>query len=378
MGENIIPTMQNFRKQIIEKTVVIFCAGEYCMRFLNRLSTEELNKIAFIVDNDNDKQGTTLYNIPIKSPIEIKTLKPENTVVVIAVENSIPEIYEQICEMGEYNIMAARILINDILSQVAERLYDTQDRIKQVTDLLYDEKSKWIYSEVIKRRMLYGECDFRDLIVRGDAEYRVPLIYGKNCPKDEIIIDCGAYNGDTLKKFADTYGPRLKRIYAFECMEESIEHLSIAMTHVKNKSYSPEMVLMPYALSDHECKMKFAKTDKPNGSFLVGNREFAKSALYESEYVDVDVTTIDKVIAPDEMITFIKMDIEGSEFAALHGAEKIIKRCKPRLAISIYHNGDDYTRIPLYLKELVPEYNLAVRHHNKNHCDTDLYCWIEG
>lgn len=374
---DMIPTMDNLKKVIKEKEVVVFCAGEYCMRFLNRLNEEELNYISFIVDNNKAKQGTTLFGIPIKSPEEIKMLNPSNTLIIIAVENSIPEIYKQICDMGQYSIMSARILINDILSQVARELFEGQDEIKRVTELLYDEESKWIYNEVIKRRMLYGECDFKDLIVRGDAEYRVPLVYAKMRPKDEIVIDCGAYNGDTLKKFAETYGPHLKKIYAFECMEESIEELSLAIVHIRNKKFYPEMVLMPYALSDHECKMKFAKTNKPNGSFLVDNRGFAQNALYESDYVDVDVTVLDKVIPENEKITYIKMDIEGSEYAALHGAERIIRNCKPRLAISIYHCGEDYYRIPLYLKSLVPEYKFAVRHHNKNHCDTDLYCWIE-
>ena len=174
----------------------------------------------------------------------------------------------------------------------------------------------------------------------------------------------------------ETYGPKLKKIYAFECMEESIAELSLSMTHIRNKKIYPEMILMPYGLSDHDCVMKLAKTNKPNGSFLVDNRAFAKSALYESEYVEVNVTTLDKVIPMEEKITLIKMDIEGSEYAALHGAERIISTYKPRLAISIYHSGEDYYRIPLYLKSLVPEYKFAVRHHNKNHCDTDLYCWI--
>lgn len=373
----LIPTMDNFKEMSKKMETVIFCAGEYCMRFLNRLDDEELKHISFIVDNDTDKQGRKIYGISVKNPEEIKWLSPDNTLVVIAVENGIPEIYEQICNMGAYNIMSARILINDILSQVAVELIRNKSKIDEAASLLCDDKSKWIYNEVIKRRTLYGECDFSDLIVRGNAEYRTSFWYENECPKDEIVIDCGAYNGDTLKKFAETYGPRLKKIYLFECMEESITDLTHTMTHMKNKKYYPEMVLMPYALSDHECVMKFAKTNKSNGSFLVDNRGFAQSALYESDYVDVNVTTLDKVIPSDERITFIKMDIEGSEYPALYGAERIIKTNKPRLAISIYHCGEDYYRIPLLLKRFVPEYRFAVRHHKKNHVDTDLYCWIE-
>lgn len=374
----LIPTMDNFKAVSKKMETVIFCAGEYCMRFLNRLDNEDLKHISFIVDNDADKQGTKIYGIPVKNPEEIKPLSPENTLVVIAVENSIPEIYEQICNMGAYNIMSAHILIHDVFSRVAVELIQNKDKIDDVTKFLCDDKSKWIYNEVIKRRTLYGECDFSDLIVRGDAEYRPPFCYENKCPMDEIVIDCGAYNGDTLKKFAETYGSRLKKIYAFECMEESIADLTLAMSHIENKKYYPEMVLMPYALSDHDCVMKLAKTNKkPAASFLVGNRGFAKSVYYEYDYVDVNVTTLDKVIPSDEKITFIKMDIEGSEYFALHGAERIIKTWKPRLAISIYHCGEDYYRIPLLLKTFVPEYKFAVRHHKKNYVDTDLYCWIE-
>ena len=52
-----------------------------------------------------------------------------------------------------------------------------------------------------------------------------------------------------------------------------------------------------------------------------------------------------------------------------------LKAYKPKLAISIYHNGEDYYRLPLLIKKLVPEYKIAIRHHKKIHVDTDMYCW---
>lgn len=375
--KNLILTMDNFRKALKEMNAVVFGAGEYCLRFLNRLEIEELERIGFIVDNDPDKQGKTIFNIPVKEPKAISDLSVSDTIVIIAVGNSIAEIYKQIKDIGDYTIVSSRILMTETLSLAAKELYLSQTEIKLVSDLLCDEKSRYIYNEAIRRRMLYGECDFSDLIIRGDAEYRPPFFHSKTPAKDEIIIDCGAYNGDTLKKFADTYEDKLKKIYCFDCVEENIEDLAVSIEHIKNKKYFPDMIIMPYALSDQTGKMKLAKYKKRTGSFLLSNRGFAQSTLYESDYVDVDVTTLDKVIPQDEKITLIKMDIEGSEWAALHGAETLIRRCKPRLAISIYHCGEDYTRIPLYLKRIVPEYKLAVRHHNKNHCDTDLYCWIE-
>ena len=105
---------------------------------------------------------------------------------------------------------------------------------------------------------------------------------------------------------------------------------------------------------------------------FVDNQEKIVKVFYERDYVEVDVTTLDKVIPENEKVTFIKMDIEGSEYAALQGAERLIKNCKPKLAISLYHCGEDYYRIPLYLKSIVPEYKFAVRHHKKNHVFYDM------
>ncbi|MBO6235939.1 MAG: hypothetical protein J6N22_04370, partial [Schwartzia sp.] len=152
----LAPTMENFHRLCREKETVVFCAGEYCMRFLNRLDDGDVKRISFIVDNDAEKQGTSLYGIPVKHPEEIQKLNPKDTLVVIAVENSIPEIYKQIADMGSYAILPARILINDILSSVAVALYENQDKTAEVAALLYDETSRRIYKEAIRRRMLYG------------------------------------------------------------------------------------------------------------------------------------------------------------------------------------------------------------------------------
>lgn len=371
----VCQTMKKFEELAIEKDVVLFGSGEYCMRFMNRIGSLT-DRIKFICENNNQKQGGKLYGIPIVSPEKLKNMNAANTLIVITIENNVEEVHKQILSMGDYIIMTSRILINDIFSTTAEELFNNQESINKVSGLLYDKISREIFKEIIKRRMLYGECDFSDLVIKGDAEYRVPIMYGESKPENEVILDCGAYNGDTLKKFTDTFGPALKRIYTFECMEESLDKLRQSVIHVKNGKYVPDIVVLPYALSDHDGKMTLAETAKPNGSFLIDNRAFAKEALYESNYVEVDVSTIDNLIPKEERVTLIKMDIEGSEYEAIQGAKHVIQACKPKLAISIYHSGQDYYRLPLLVKELVPEYKIAIRHHNKNHCDTDMYCWI--
>lgn len=371
----ITQTMDKFEELAMTMDVVLFGGGEFCMRFMNRIG-DLTKRIKYILDNNSQEGNGTLYGVQIVSPEKLKEMDPSGTLVIITVEKSIKEIHEQISAMGDYFIMAGRILMSDVFSTVAEELYSNRNLVKEVYQLLYDDMSKKIYYEIVKRRILYGECDFSDLIVKGEKEYRIPIMYGESKPENEVILDCGAYEGDTLTAFITTMGPVLKRIYCFECMEDTLAKLNQRVSWAKNSKYPPDIIVKPYALSNYEGKTSFAVTRRPDACFVVENRAFAKNIFYESDCVEVNVSTIDKLVPEDEKVTFIKMDIEGSEYDAILGAKRVIQTCKPRLAISIYHIGKDYYRLPLLVKELVPEYKIAIRHHKKNHCDTDMYCWI--
>ena len=72
-------------------------------------------------------------------------------------------------------------------------------------------------------------------------------------------------------------------------------------------------------------------------------------------------------------VTFIKMDIEGSEYQALLGAKQIIKEKVPKLAISVYHNPEDIVQIPRLILSLRKEYKFYIRHYSSTGFDTILY-----
>lgn len=95
------------------------------------------------------------------------------------------------------------------------------------------------------------------------------------------------------------------------------------------------------------------------------------SCFTESGEEIVRVTAIDEIIK--EPVTFLKLDIEGAELSAIKGAEKTIRRDKPKCAVSIYHKPEDIWEIPALLLEYNPDYRLFIRHYTLLQYETVLY-----
>jgi hypothetical protein len=88
--------------------------------------------------------------------------------------------------------------------------------------------------------------------------------------------------------------------------------------------------------------------------------------------VEIEADSIDNV-CENENVSFIKMDVEGSELEALKGAQKQIKANKPKLAICVYHKKEDLLTIPQYILSVRPDYKLYLRHYGGLTTDLILY-----
>ncbi len=159
------------------------------------------------------------------------------------------------------------------------------------------------------------------------------------------MLDCGACYGDTAA-WAARYD--VDRIYSFEA--------SAANRDIMGKNFSlnglQDMVeSVPFGLARTPGTLWFSPDPDNDGAGIV-------SATQRQDSVPVPVTSIDAFCEERNIRPhFIKMDIEGSEFEALLGAEQTIRKATPRLAICLYHHIQDMWRIPLLLKKFVPGYH---------------------
>ena len=89
----------------------------------------------------------------------------------------------------------------------------------------------------------------------------------------------------------------------------------------------------------------------------------------------VQTLNIDDLAAREKLsrVDFIKMDIEGAELNALKGAEKTIRKHKPKLAVTLYHRLQDFATIPRWLDDLNLGYRFFLDHFSINQEETVLF-----
>jgi FkbM family methyltransferase len=183
--------------------------------------------------------------------------------------------------------------------------------------------------------------------------------------EDECMVDCGLDNIAAFDHFAE-FAPDFKKYWGFEANPDTAK---VITRQIAGRGYKNVEIINKGVWSS-EKTLNFYQDSVTSSSRINGAVDIPSGG---KEMIEIDVTTIDSVIG-NEKVTLIKMDIEGSELAALYGAMNTIKNNKPRLAISVYHNSRDIIDILVYLKNLVPKYKFYIRQHYYNcHWERVLY-----
>ena len=86
----------------------------------------------------------------------------------------------------------------------------------------------------------------------------------------------------------------------------------------------------------------------------------------------VQVRALDELVG-NASVTFVKLDIEGDELAALDGMRHLVARCRPVVAACAYHRQDHLWRVPLALARLLPGSRIHLRAHGAEGWDLVAY-----
>jgi FkbM family methyltransferase len=165
---------------------------------------------------------------------------------------------------------------------------------------------------------------------------------------DEVFIDCGAYDGDTIRLFLDQSESKFERVIAFEPDAANFEILTRTVAGLE-----PDV--------RKRIQLRHAATSSENARVLLAEGNGAASSIGSGD-CEVDAVALDNELSGTR-ITYLKMDIEGAEAATLNGAANVIRQHTPVLAISAYHRQSDIWSIPLLIQSIHPHYSFFLRPH---------------
>ena len=161
-----------------------------------------------------------------------------------------------------------------------------------------------------KQRSTFDNSTHRNLFV---SIFKIEEYAYKNIcfvKPNSIVIDCGGYFGDTALYFY----LKMEKTGQIHCFEPTPNYYKTIINNIKiwGLEGSGSVVPVNLGVSDSEGSIKF----NTNRQFLGAN------GVDNDGNISVSVTTIDNYVEQNKLasVDFIKMDIEGSEMAALRGA----------------------------------------------------------
>lgn len=171
----------------------------------------------------------------------------------------------------------------------------------------------------------------------------------------EVFIDGGCYDGANVIQFLKWAGNSRKTVYAFEPDRQNVEKCNIILKKVNGLTY----YLIAKGLWTSSATLNFSSKANEASSFT------------QNGGTQIPVTSLDEEV--HERVTFVKLDIEGAEYEALKGAERIIRQYKPKLAISVYHKWEDIWELPKLILSFCSGYTFYLRHYSLSSEETVLY-----
>lgn len=242
----------------------------------------------------------------------------------------------QMSEEGEFYSPTVPIASKELFTY--NYLKENDDLFEKAYGMLADEESKKAFLNVLKFK------------ISGKTEYLFETMYEKKrlyedilmLSGDEIILDLGAYDGDTIREFLEVTKGSYKKIIAFEPDEKNFKKLERKTADLENIE-----------------RYNLGAWDKKETLFFA--KKGGRNSHKDESGVPVNFDSVDNIVKDD--VTFIKMDIEGAEMKALEGAKETIKRCLPKLYVCAYHRNEDLFTLPFKIKELDENYKIYFRHH---------------
>ncbi len=178
-------------------------------------------------------------------------------------------------------------------------------------------------------------------VVASFSEERWPPAAGVRqlVRRGDVVVDAGANVGYVTALLAKWVGPT-GRVFSFEPVPITADLLKRSVARLGLK----QVQVLSCGVSDREGSARMAIPRYADGSENLYESKLLEEAEEASnlEAVAVPLRRLDDVLQEDRnRLTFMKIDVEGHEEAALRGGLNTLREVKPALLIEIMGNLDE-------------------------------------
>jgi FkbM family methyltransferase len=332
--------------------VVIFGCGQLGRAILPAVTKAGLDVVAY-ADNNRSSWGTTFEGIPIVSPAEAVAKHNDDALFLVAIYNGTPP-RAQLRDLGCKRIVPFPLFFwhfssffPDAALELPHRILESRSDVRRGYETLSDTKSREEFAAQIQWRCTLDYDCLPSPDPSIDTYYPPDLIH---LTPNEVLVDCGAFDGDSIRMFLERTGNSFRHIYAVEPDPRNRAALK------SNLSALPEISILPYGVANRNETVSFNVTGTA-GSRITANADTAS----------IECRKLDDLLEGPEP-TFIKMDIEGAEPFAIEGATETIRKARPILAVCAYHKCEHLWTLPALMKAALPEYQIFLRRYAEE-------CW---
>lgn len=347
--------------QQCDKPIVLYGMGNGAEKIKAVLDEKKL-LVAEVMASDEFVRGHSFLGHRVKKLSEIEEQYGNDFVILVSFGTQIPDVMEHIYEIGKkHELYAPNVPV------AGDGLFDLKfanehkSELQTVYKLLADEQSRKVFENVIRYK-LGGDLKYLREI-ETPSEEKFDLL---NIGVEEIYVDLGAYDGDTVVEFLNETSLQFKKIYAMEPDSRNYRKM-------KRRLYMIGSALL-------ECYNVGAWNEDTSVIFSLRNGRGSHAVPEDGKPLNPARFREVKMMKTDTMLqggaaTYIKIDVEGSEANALNGAAETISAFKPKLNVALYHRNEDMFELPLLVHKLNKKYKFYMRHHPYiPDWETNLYC----
>ena len=349
----IVSTKQQELRRLKERlgdSYVLFGAGHLGKAALAGLREAGLEPIAF-ADNNPELWNSQVSGVGVLPPQDAVARFSREAIFVVTVYTSEP-VWEQLLGLGVQPISFAELawnhpgtLLPHADLELPHGIFDAADDVRMALSLWEDDCSRQEYlgqlewhtsldRSVLPAHLPQREIYFPDDIVEQSSK--------------ETFVDCGAFDGDTVREFLKRRGSSFGQVIAIEPDPMNFQALGKYVATLPEDMRN-RMLAIQSAVGLRKGKVKFTAAGSAASSVGHGPQE-------------VDGAPLDELLAAYSP-TYIKMDIEGAELDAVAGARGVIERDAPILAICLYHKLEHLWRIPLLIRSFSSAHRLFLRRY---------------